>query len=73
MTYTIENETNRIQAHATAKKAAAVPNADRFGSQTELGKLASNWQAARLIEIWNSLGDQAQITSLQAGNRSAGA
>ena len=54
-TFTIENETNNIVAHATKREAAAVPNADSFASDIELSELAANWPAPRLIEIWNSI------------------
>jgi hypothetical protein len=53
--FTIESETNNITVHASAKEAEAVPNSERFGSEAALAKLAANWPAARLVEIWNSL------------------
>jgi len=53
--FTIENETNNITVHASAKEAEAVPNSERFGNEAALAKLAANWPAARLVEIWNSL------------------
>ena len=53
--FTIENETNNITIHASAKDAEAVPNSEHFGSEAALAKLAANWPAARLVEIWNSL------------------
>ena len=53
--FTIENETNNITIHATAKEAEAVPNSERFSSEAALAKLAANWPAARLVDIWNSL------------------
>ena len=54
-TFTIENETNNITAHATKREAAAVSNAESFASDVELAGLAANWPAPRLIEIWNSI------------------
>ena len=54
-TFTIENETNNIIAHATQREAAAVPNAESFSSAAELAELAANWTAPRLVEIWNSI------------------
>ena len=54
-TFTIENETNNIIAHATQREAAAVPNAESFSSAEELADLAAKWPAPRLIEIWNSI------------------
>ena len=53
--FTIENETNNITVHTSAKEAEAVPNSERFGNEAALAKLAANWPAARLVEIWNSL------------------
>jgi hypothetical protein len=35
--------------------AEAVANADRFRNAAGLNKLATDWPAARLVEIWNSL------------------
>jgi hypothetical protein len=54
-TFTIENETNNITVHASAKESESVHNAERFSSESALAKLAANWPASRLIEIWNSL------------------
>jgi hypothetical protein len=54
-TFTIENETNNITIHATAKEADAVLDSECFGDEGTLNKLASNWPTARLVEIWNSL------------------
>lgn len=53
--FTIESETNNIMVHGSAKEADAVPNTERFSNQAALAKLAANWPAARLVEIWNSL------------------
>jgi hypothetical protein len=54
--FTIENdETNNITVHGSVKEAEAVPNSERFGTEAALAKLAANWPAARLVEIWNSL------------------
>ena len=53
--FTIENETSNITIHASAKEADAVPNSERFGTEAALAKLAANWPASRLVEIWNSL------------------
>jgi Protein of unknown function (DUF3489) len=54
-TFTIENETNNITAHATTQDAEAVPDAERFRNEAALNKLAADWPAARLVEIWNGL------------------
>ena len=53
--FTIENETSNITIHASAKEAEAIPDAERFGSEAALAKLAANWPAARLVGIRNSL------------------
>lgn len=53
--FTIENETNNITVYGSAKEADAVPNSERFSTEAALAKLAANWPAARLVEIWNSL------------------
>jgi hypothetical protein len=53
--FTIENETNNITIHATTQDAEAVANAERFRNESGLNKLAADWPAARLVEIWNSL------------------
>jgi hypothetical protein len=54
-TFTIETETNNITLNASTKDAEAVSGAQRFSSEAALVKLAANWPAARLVEIWNSL------------------
>lgn len=54
-TFTIENESNNITVHSSAKEAELVTNSERFGNEAALLKLAANWPAARLTEIWNSL------------------
>jgi len=53
--FTIEKETNNITVHGSAKEAETVPNSERFSNEGALAKLAANWPAARLVEIWNSL------------------
>jgi hypothetical protein len=53
--YSIENETNNITLHNTAKEAAAVADAETFRNEAGLDTLAAKWPATRLIEIWNSL------------------
>jgi len=63
ITFTIENETDNIMAHATAQEAEAVPNAERFRNQAGLAKLAANWPADRLVQVWNSFAGIAGIGS----------
>jgi hypothetical protein len=53
--FTIDNESNEIMVHTVVAEAEAVPNTQRFATEAALGKLASEWPAARLVEIWNSL------------------
>jgi hypothetical protein len=53
--FTIENETNNIMIHGSAKEAEALRNSERFSSEAALAKLVDDWPAARLVEIWNSL------------------
>ena len=53
--FTIENETNNITVHATMQDADAVADAVHFRNEAALLRLAANWPAARLVEIWNSL------------------
>src|SRR5882762_4606740 len=54
-TFTIENETNNITIHTTIQEAEALANVEIFRNESGLAKLAANWPAARLVEIWNSL------------------
>ncbi len=53
--FTIEAETNNIAVHATTQEAEAVANAERFRNEAGLNKLAADWSATRLVDIWNSL------------------
>ncbi len=52
--FTINND-NNITIHASAQKADAVANAERFSTSAGLAKLAEKWPATRLVEIYNSL------------------
>src|SRR5580658_2822135 len=61
--FTIENETNNITIHSSAKEAEAVPNSERFGNEAALAKLAAGWPAARLVETWNSLPGETPVKS----------
>ena len=54
-TFTIENETNNITVHPTVQDAEAVTNTVHFRNEAALLKLAANWPAARLVDIWNNL------------------
>ena len=46
---------NHIRAFASAAEARRTPESERFRSAADLKKLARNWPATRLIEIWNGL------------------
>ncbi len=52
-TFTIDTE-NNITAYRTGE---AIPDgsAERFTSEKELGELAAQWPASRLVEVWNSI------------------
>ncbi|MGI8958537.1 MAG: DUF3489 domain-containing protein [Bryobacteraceae bacterium] len=54
MTFTIDHD-NNITAFASATEAKSSAETERFRSAKDLAKLAANWPAIRLIEIWNSL------------------
>src|SRR5580693_141100 len=54
-TFTIENDTNNINLHASGKDAELVPDSKRFSNEGALAKLAADWPAARLVDVWNSL------------------
>ena len=54
VTYTINSE-NNITAFALAKEAKSAPDVERFATAKELAKLAEQWPAARLVDIWNAL------------------
>jgi hypothetical protein len=52
-TFTIDSD-NNITVYGPGE---AIPdgNTERFTTESELGQLAGQWQAARLIEVWNSI------------------
>jgi hypothetical protein len=52
--FTIEND-NNISVRGSAKEGDAVPDSERFSTEAALAKLAADWPAARLAEIFNSL------------------
>src|SRR6267378_1887611 len=54
-TFTIDSE-NNITFFASLKQIeGSAEGTETFSSPKELGKLAAQWPAGRLIEIWNSL------------------
>lgn len=52
---------NNITAHANSAEAKSTTEAEQFANAKELGKLAANWPASRLAEIWNSLHGQKPV------------
>src|SRR5437879_7206899 len=54
VTYTISSE-KQFPALGTAKEAKSAPDVERFATAKELAKLAEQWPAARLVDIWNAL------------------
>jgi Protein of unknown function (DUF3489) len=68
--FTIENQTNDITVYASAIEAEAAANSKRFTSEAALAKLAANWPAARLVEIWNSLPGEIPVKKFK--DRAAG-
>ena len=54
-TFTIENDTNNIIVFASGAEAEAILDSEHFATEAELAGLATNWPAARLVEIYNSL------------------
>ena len=59
-TFTINSE-NNITVHVSHEDANNVADAEQFSNAKELGRLAANWPAARLVEIWNSLPGQKPV------------
>jgi hypothetical protein len=53
-TFVIDSE-NNITAFGAGQQVPKTEGSERFKSSDELGKLAANWSAGRLVEIWNSL------------------
>ena len=66
--FTIENETNNIMVHGSAKEAEAMANTQRLATKAQLSKLAAEWPAARLIEIWNSVPGVVAVTRFKDRN-----
>jgi len=59
--FTIDTGTNNITVHTTIQAAEARPNAQSIRNEAALAKLAAEWPAARLVEIWNSLPGAAPV------------
>ena len=62
--FTIDTD-NNITAHHTAAEAKALEGAERFNNEGALAKLAADWPAARLVEIYNSLTGVAPVTKFK--------
>ena len=69
-TFTIDND-NNITAHATAAQAKALAGTERFSNEATLAKLAANWPAARLVEIYNSLTGVTPVRKFKDRNTAA--
>jgi hypothetical protein len=52
--FAISND-NYISVLDSVEDAKSNPETEHFSSLKELGKLAAQWPASRLIEIWNNL------------------
>jgi hypothetical protein len=69
MHFTIDSE-NNITA---IESSAAIPyNAQQFSSEKELGKLAADWPAERLVDIWNGLPGVKPLKKFATRNAAAG-
>ena len=62
-TFTIDAE-NNIAAHAGSP--ANADNLGVFASEKELGNVAADWSAARLVEVWNSFAGVTPFDDLKA-------
>jgi Protein of unknown function (DUF3489) len=62
--FTIDTD-NNITAHATAAEAKALEGTERFNNEGALAKLAANWPAARVVEIYNSLTGVTPVTKFK--------
>ena len=69
-TFTIDAD-NNITAHASVAEAKAVAGAERFSNEGALAKLAADWTAARLVEIYNSLTGVTPVKKFKNRNTAA--
>jgi Protein of unknown function (DUF3489) len=69
MLFTIDSENNIT---ALESGAAIAENAQQFSSEKELGKLAADWPAERLVEIWNGLPGGKPVKKFTNRNTAAG-
>ena len=65
-TFTIDAE-NNITAHASSQEATLVEGAGviQFNSQASLANVSSDWPVSRLVEIWNSIPGNTEVTKFQ--------
>jgi outer membrane biosynthesis protein TonB len=68
--FTIDTD-NNITAHQTAAEAKALAGTERFSNEAALAKLAANWPAARLVEIYNSLTGVTPVKKFKDRNTAA--
>ena len=68
--FTIDTD-NNITAHATVAAAKALEGGERFSNEAALAKLAANWPAARLVEIYNSLTGVTPVKKFKDRNTAA--
>jgi len=62
--FTIDTE-NNVTAYTSPDEAAkADANLPRFSSEAELAKLAADWPTSRLIDLWNSIPGNSNLTKL---------
>lgn len=59
-TFTIDNE-NNITAHASAAEASGT-GLPTFDAQATLGQMSTEWPMSRLVEIWNSIPGNTEVT-----------
>jgi hypothetical protein len=69
-TFTIDID-NNITAFATPEEAANIAG-QLFSSQKELLRLASEWPAERLVEIWNALPGVEAVTKFRSAKAGVG-
>ena len=64
--FTIDAE-NNITAHASSQDAALVEGAGviQFNSQASLTNVSSDWSVSRLVEIWNSIPGNTEVSKFQ--------
>src|SRR5258706_3540211 len=70
-TFTIDSD-NNITFYASLKQTeGSAEGTETFSGPKELGKLAAQWPAGRLIEIWNSLPGVVPVKKFTSGELAA--